>query len=92
MIETQNFLATKCDIHVVVCRFFECALGAFKGMARWVCEAPAGSLCSRAAQKYGIQRIKYMTSGRLTLNYMSQSVLQPLDCARNVWAALLFER
>lgn len=33
-----------------------------------------------------------MTSGRLPQNYMSQSVLQPLDCARQVWAALLFER
>ena len=35
MIETLHFPATKCNIHVVVCRFFECAWGAFKGGARW---------------------------------------------------------
>jgi len=63
-IETLHFLATKCNIHVVVCRFFECAEGVFKGGARWVCEAPAGSLCSRAAQKYGIQCIKCITSAK----------------------------
>jgi len=56
MIETLHFPATKCNIHVVVCRFFECAWGAFKGGARWYVKLRLAAFARGMAQKYGIQR------------------------------------
>lgn len=55
MIETLHFPATKCNIHVVVCRFFECAWGAFKGGARWYVKLRLAAFARGMAQKYGIQ-------------------------------------
>ena len=55
MIETHTVQPLALLQHVVVCRFFECAWGAFKGGARWYVKLRLAAFARGMAQKYGIQ-------------------------------------
>jgi len=63
MIEILLFLATKCNIHSVSCRFFECAAGVFKGSVRrdvklWLEAFARGLLKNMAANVSSVCDVK----------------------------------